>query len=93
MPGPMQPMPISMEQRRARAARFGGAQKRLEIPVPKVRTAFMDAGPTGKWVISNRDEALRSMLVRTTTPPPPPPPSPATPQMFGCLEIAALDMS
>ena len=49
--------------RAARAKRF--ASKKLEVPMPQsARKAFADAGPNGKWVVSNRDEALFNLLVR-----------------------------
>ena len=48
-------------ERKTRAARF--SKKTLEVPVPRVRTAFTDAGPNGKWV-SNSTEALAKLIAR-----------------------------
>lgn len=59
----MQRVSESKDVRAARAARFAG--KKLEVPVSQsARKAFADAGPNGRWVVSNRDEALFNLLVR-----------------------------
>lgn len=61
----MQRVSEATDVRAARAKRF--ASKKLEVPMPQAaRKAFADAGPNGKWVISNRDEALFNLLVRNT---------------------------
>ena len=58
----MQHVTEGRDVRAARAARF--ATKKLEVPVPQTRRAFADAGPNGRWVVTNRDDALYNLLVR-----------------------------
>ena len=61
----MQRVSEAKDVRAARAKRF--AARTLEVQMPQsARKAFADAGPNGKWVVSNRDEALFNLLVRTT---------------------------
>lgn len=54
-------MLASAAEKKARAARF--AKRTPEVPLPKVRKAFPDAGPNGKWV-SNSNEALAKLIAR-----------------------------
>ena len=55
----------SAARRQARAARFSAEAAAAAASAPSpARKAFADAGPHGRWVVKNRDEALYKLLSR-----------------------------